>query len=1002
MAIVGDAYIVVKAITTGFESEVRRAASGIDLNREGRSVGDTFNKGFGRGVGSGLGDSLSSFQMAALAARKQFQALVRTGYIVGPVLSQLVSTIGTLAGGLVSLASSLVAAAPSAIVLASALTSVGIAAIGLRAALSGVGKAISAGTKANLAGKKSTDEVEQATKRLLLATERVTEAQKDFTDAVKDAQEEIQQLGFDAEDAALAESKAAIELEKARETLQRVQDLPPNSRARREANLAFEEAELNLRRAKDKNSDLRKEQERLAIAAVAAGTTQVEQTDTYIDAQKSLIDALRDQKDAQDALNKAKTGGSADTGFQDALADLSKEAQGFVRYMVGTFIPSLKELRDALGQKLFSQLEAGLERLRTVLFPALKPALTELGNDIGAAFGKIIDAIVKLENIEKLNSVIAQSGVSIKSYATSLGNIYEGFLTALVAAEPLINKFNKFLENKTAGIADRLNLQEASGDLTKFFDKAGDIAAKLGSIIGNVFGGIANITKANFAPGGGGYILIEWLDEVTSKFDSFSGSNSGQQTLIKYFKDVAINAKAVLSTLGAFTKVILKSGADPNVGKFWTILKEAAPVLETLLTQLNAAGPQFAKFIVALFKFAEVTLTTGAIQNFFTVLTTALNALTSVLSSPGVKQLFDFGAKVLAAFLAFGTIAKLLSFAGKVIAGSLMVMGKYVGFLLSPVKSLTAAYLNLGKVIAPIAAALGVSVGAFLLIAAAVAAVVAVFVLAYNNSESFRNSIKALGEALMGSVKGAFDDIKATFDKVFGSTESLGKAFKVIGDVLSVTVIPVIGAVGGAIIGTLGGGINAIIYLLGALKNVFVFVFNLFKTVVGVFIGIFTGKWGTALDGLKGGLTSFKDFFINILKAIISPFRGLINGIIDAWNGMASKFKVNIPKWVPLIGGQTFSFNQIPRIPVLAKGGIIMPSAGGTLATIGEAGRPERVEPLDPDGLSKRDKAMIELLSSGQGAGMTVNVYPSPGMDETELASLVSRQIAFQLRRGGA
>lgn len=54
MAIVGDAYIVVKAITTGFESEVRRAASGIDLNREGRSVGDTFSRGFGRGIGSGL------------------------------------------------------------------------------------------------------------------------------------------------------------------------------------------------------------------------------------------------------------------------------------------------------------------------------------------------------------------------------------------------------------------------------------------------------------------------------------------------------------------------------------------------------------------------------------------------------------------------------------------------------------------------------------------------------------------------------------------------------------------------------------------------------------------------------------------------------------------------------------------------------------------------------------------------------------------------------------
>jgi hypothetical protein len=45
---------------------------------------------------------------------------------------------------------------------------------------------------------------------------------------------------------------------------------------------------------------------------------------------------------------------------------------------------------------------------------------------------------------------------------------------------------------------------------------------------------------------------------------------------------------------------------------------------------------------------------------------------------------------------------------------------------------------------------------------------------------------------------------------------------------------------------------------------------------------------------------------------------------------------------------------------------------------------------------------MIKLLAGEKGAGMTINVYPSPGMDETELASLVSRQIAFQLRRGGA
>jgi hypothetical protein len=42
------------------------------------------------------------------------------------------------------------------------------------------------------------------------------------------------------------------------------------------------------------------------------------------------------------------------------------------------------------------------------------------------------------------------------------------------------------------------------------------------------------------------------------------------------------------------------------------------------------------------------------------------------------------------------------------------------------------------------------------------------------------------------------------------------------------------------------------------------------------------------------------------------------------------------------------------------------------------------------------------MLAGGSGAGATINVYPSQGMNESELASIISRQIAFQLRRGGA
>jgi hypothetical protein len=114
-----------------------------------------------------------------------------------------------------------------------------------------------------------------------------------------------------------------------------------------------------------------------------------------------------------------------------------------------------------------------------------------------------------------------------------------------------------------------------------------------------------------------------------------------------------------------------------------------------------------------------------------------------------------------------------------------------------------------------------------------------------------------------------------------------------------------------------------------------------------------------------------------------------------------NKISFNIPD-IPGVPGRGTKFGiNIPPIPPLAKGGIIQPTPGGTLARIGEAGRPERVEPLDPDGLSKRDKAMIQMLAGTQGGGgATINVYPSQGMDENELAAIISRKIAWQMRGG--
>ena len=86
----------------------------------------------------------------------------------------------------------------------------------------------------------------------------------------------------------------------------------------------------------------------------------------------------------------------------------------------------------------------------------------------------------------------------------------------------------------------------------------------------------------------------------------------------------------------------------------------------------------------------------------------------------------------------------------------------------------------------------------------------------------------------------------------------------------------------------------------------------------------------------------------------------------------------------------------------LGTGGVVAPSPGGTLALLAEAGKHERVTPLDPEGFTPAERRIIETLEAqlGGGGGDTYHVHPSERMNETRLADLVARRVAWKRRRG--
>lgn len=65
------------------------------------------------------------------------------------------------------------------------------------------------------------------------------------------------------------------------------------------------------------------------------------------------------------------------------------------------------------------------------------------------------------------------------------------------------------------------------------------------------------------------------------------------------------------------------------------------------------------------------------------------------------------------------------------------------------------------------------------------------------------------------------------------------------------------------------------------------------------------------------------------INGIIGFINGMISGVVDGINGMINalnKISVNVPDWVPLIGGKTLGFNisaiNAPQIPYLANGAV--------------------------------------------------------------------------------
>lgn len=235
------------------------------------------------------------------------------------------------------------------------------------------------------------------------------------------------------------------------------------------------------------------------------------------------------------------------------------------------------------------------------------------------------------------------------------------------------------------------------------------------------------------------------------------------------------------------------------------------------------------------------------------------------------------------------------------------------------------------------------SLNPIFLVVAAIVALVAIFVVAYKNSETFRDIVDGAFTTVRNVIVGVFEWVRDHW--------------------------PLLLAI---LTGPIGLAVLAIVTHWDTIKNGFTAVKDWIGNRIEDVVGFFTG-----LPGRIAGVTS------GMWDGIKNAFKGAVNAIIDFWNGL--EFRIPGFKVGP-VGFDGFTLG-VPDIPRMAAGGF---AASGSPYIIGELG-PELFVP----------GASGAVVPNSALGGGTTNIYLS-SLDPAGAGPLVVRALDEYESRNGA
>ena len=260
---------------------------------------------------------------------------------------------------------------------------------------------------------------------------------------------------------------------------------------------------------------------------------------------------------------------------------------------------------------------------------------------------------------------------------------------------------------------------------------------------------------------------------------------------------------------------------------------------------------------------------------------------------------------------------------------------------------------------------------------------------------SIKSTVTTIVNGIATTLSNVWTSIKNTVSTVFNAVKS---TFSTIWNSIKSTVTTIVNGISTTISNVFNSVKNSVSTIWNSIKTTISNVINGISTTISNVFNSIKNTLSTVLNSIKSTFTSVWNAISTAVKTPINAIIGGINKLITGLN----RIKIDIPSWVPVLGGKQFGFN-IPQIPKLAQGGIV---SAPMIAQVGDNPRSSEVVsplheliPMITNAVSAAVAAAFAAAPAREEGDINIPIYLNDSLLDDVIVTAEQRR---KLRTGGA